>query len=92
MAIYGLLVSLIGRHNPLTFFRKNREAGSSGNGYGNIMNSYRRGASAEEDFRSVRGTGTVSDEKRERIRKLKELRDSGVMTKEEYLRDWGHIG
>ena len=51
---------------------------------GNSMNSYRRGASAEEDFRSVRGTGTVSDEKRERIRKLKELRDSGVMTKEEY--------
>ena len=25
MAIYGLLVSVIGRHNPLTFFRKNRE-------------------------------------------------------------------
>ena len=66
------------------FFRKNRAAGSSGNGYGNSMNSHRRGASAEEDFRSVRGTGTVSDEKRERIRKLKELRDSGVMTKEEY--------
>lgn len=25
MAIYGLLVLLIGRHNPVTFFRKNRE-------------------------------------------------------------------
>ena len=66
------------------FFRKNREAGSSGNGYGTGVNSRRRGASGETDVFRVPGAGTVSDQKRERIRKLKELRDSGIMTREEY--------
>ena len=66
------------------FFRKNREAGSSGNGYGTGANSRRRGASGETDVFRVPGAGTVSDQKRERIRKLKELRDSGIMTREEY--------
>lgn len=67
------------------FFRKSRAAGSSGSGYRNSRNSrnsHRGGVSREEEIRKDRGT--ASEEKRERIRKLKELRDNGIMTKEEY--------
>ena len=64
------------------FFRKSRTADSPGSGYGTGAHSRRRGTSGEEDIWKVRGP--ASEEKRERIRKLKELRDNGIMTKEEY--------
>lgn len=65
-------------------FRNRRAADNPRSGYRSSADSRRTGWSGREDIRKVRGT--ESEEKRERIRKLKDLRDNGIMTKEEYNR------
>ena len=65
-------------------FGNSRAAGSPGSGYRNSTSTRRAGASGKEDIWKDRGA--ASEEKRDRIRKLKDLRDNGIMTREEYNR------
>ena len=65
-------------------FGNSRAAGSPGSGYRNSTSTRRGGASGKEDIWKDRGA--ASEEKRDRIRKLKDLRDNGIMTREEYNR------
>ena len=64
------------------FFGKNRDADGFGSKYGSSANSPRKSASGEKEIRNI--PGTMSEEKKERIRNLKALRDNGLMSKEEY--------
>lgn len=65
-------------------FGNSRAAGSPESGYRNSTSTRREGASGKEDIWKDRGA--ASEEKRDRIRKLKDLRDNGIMTREEYNR------
>ena len=64
------------------FFGKNRGADGLGSKYGSSANSRRGGASGEKDIPKI--PETMSEEKKERIRNLKALRDNGLMSREEY--------
>ena len=65
-----------------SFFGKNRGADGFGRRYGSSTNSRRGGASGEKDIPKI--PETMSEEKKERIRNLKALRDNGLMSREEY--------
>ena len=64
------------------FFGKSRGADGLGSKYGSSANSRRGGASGEKDLPKI--PETMSEEKKERIRNLKALRDNGLMSREEY--------
>ena len=64
------------------FFGKSRGADGLGSKYGSSANSRRGGASGEKDLPKI--PETMSEEKKERIRNLKALRDNGIMSREEY--------
>ena len=87
VVFYVLAVYVTGRYfarsMPKELFPNagKREYGNSGYAPGSGRNS-RRGSSLDKE--GVWRAAITSDEKQERIRKLKELRDSGIMTKAEY--------
>ena len=64
------------------FFSRSRNADGPGREYRSSTNSRPGGTFGEKDIRKVQGT--MSEEKKERIRNLKALRDNGLMSKEEY--------
>ena len=64
------------------FFGKSRAADGLGREFRSGTSLSSRGVSGKEDIRRV--PGTMSEEKKERIRNLKALRDNGLMSKAEY--------
>ena len=65
-----------------SFFGKNRGSDGFGRNYGSSSNSRRGDVSGEKDILKI--PETMSEEKKERIRNLKALRDNGLMSREEY--------
>ena len=65
-----------------SFFGKNRGSDGFGRNYESSSNSRRGDVSGEKDILKI--PETMSEEKKERIRNLKALRDNGLMSREEY--------